>query len=695
MNRKSIITKILLINISIAVIHILLFGVVSSIYAKRLIDEQYIRATAAFDRAYTDFYNEMRRLDDMISLCLNDHSFIFALSNKLDLPFFQKNAGEAAKKLTIIKHSLPYAKNVFAYTRKTDKIIRDTGNIADRKAFTDNFLSPDLPVTPDISDIKDGFYKLNNSGKDAIYVKNLSKYGFVAIHLNTDVFANINKNKPDNLHIYIFDGEYNTYIESDSLRLEASSLESAVNHRRMTIDGTDYYCIVETLSNPEYTGLVLIDSTEIFTPLEYFFDITVISFLALVISSFLMVYLNIKTFIPLKKFTSSFGNSGNTNEISFIENKLHELLYEIYQLSESNTSSKISFPDKITMQYLIYGGQQINDAHLKSMQNRYSFYHLVLIIIQNDDGQPEPLLMMAMEKNLQRDLTAEFINVDRFTMAVVATDADSDAVVSKIIVQFGDCDDNIQIFIGVSQNGTDISTLNIQYTVAYNKIMASRLSLDSRIVYDPNATIPVNTGLNISMQNTLFEHLNAGTYEQCVEIVDSILLGQDQMGLGQFSAVCEDMHRVIDRFSEHGQKNTASPGIDAAGYNTSYMHGKLLDRIRAVMESKGSNHSNMKSRMITYLSDNIAEDLSLERVAGDFSITSIYLSSWFKKNYNINYLTYVSSLRMEEAIRIMHTKKSSKIYEIAKMVGIANTATFIRQFKRHTGITPEQYRRSL
>lgn len=102
----------------------------------------------------------------------------------------------------------------------------------------------------------------------------------------------------------------------------------------------------------------------------------------------------------------------------------------------------------------------------------------------------------------------------------------------------------------------------------------------------------------------------------------------------------------------------------------------------------------MKKRMEEYISQHLGEPLTLDTVADAFSISPVYLSSWFKKNMNVNFLTYVSTAKMEHAIKLLCQPNPPKIYEVATAVGIDNTTTFIRQFKKHTGVTPSQYQKN-
>ena len=98
--------------------------------------------------------------------------------------------------------------------------------------------------------------------------------------------------------------------------------------------------------------------------------------------------------------------------------------------------------------------------------------------------------------------------------------------------------------------------------------------------------------------------------------------------------------------------------------------------------------------MEEYISKHLKEPLTLSTVADIFSITPVYLSSWFKKNMGVNFSSYIAAARMERAIKLLCKQNSPKIHEIAAEVGIDSTATFIRQFKKHTGTTPSQYQKN-
>jgi YesN/AraC family two-component response regulator len=90
------------------------------------------------------------------------------------------------------------------------------------------------------------------------------------------------------------------------------------------------------------------------------------------------------------------------------------------------------------------------------------------------------------------------------------------------------------------------------------------------------------------------------------------------------------------------------------------------------------------------------EDLSLQDLAEKLSIPSHHLSQVINEKLIKNYSDYVNTYRIEEAMEHLADswQKRRKILSIAFEVGFNTKATFNYVFKKHTGMTPSQYRKS-
>jgi YesN/AraC family two-component response regulator len=102
----------------------------------------------------------------------------------------------------------------------------------------------------------------------------------------------------------------------------------------------------------------------------------------------------------------------------------------------------------------------------------------------------------------------------------------------------------------------------------------------------------------------------------------------------------------------------------------------------------------LKDKLISYIQQNLAEQLSLESIADHFMISPAYLSAYFKKETGLNISYCISKLRVERAMDLLRSDSTFKIQDVGAKVGIYSQATFIRLFRKHTGITPIEYRRA-
>ena len=75
------------------------------------------------------------------------------------------------------------------------------------------------------------------------------------------------------------------------------------------------------------------------------------------------------------------------------------------------------------------------------------------------------------------------------------------------------------------------------------------------------------------------------------------------------------------------------------------------------------------------------------------NISPQYISMLFKQDFGENFLSYLNRIRVEKAKHFLGDKQTFyKINTIGEMVGFNNVNTFMRVFKKYTGMTPGKYR---
>ena len=86
-------------------------------------------------------------------------------------------------------------------------------------------------------------------------------------------------------------------------------------------------------------------------------------------------------------------------------------------------------------------------------------------------------------------------------------------------------------------------------------------------------------------------------------------------------------------------------------------------------------------------------DISLDSVSAILNLNSSYFSSLFKRTFQVNFLDYLTELRMDAAKQLLRDPLRSTA-EVASMVGYESANYFTRAFKKKVGMTPTDYRRA-
>ncbi|CAM4110886.1 response regulator [Paenibacillus alkaliterrae] len=126
---------------------------------------------------------------------------------------------------------------------------------------------------------------------------------------------------------------------------------------------------------------------------------------------------------------------------------------------------------------------------------------------------------------------------------------------------------------------------------------------------------------------------------------------------------------------------------------------QLHDWIDAVMGSlRTETETEAKDSRAKLIADirrfverDLAADVSLTAISEHVYMHPVYVSKIYKRETGESVSDYVYRLRMLKAAHLLlHTH--DKIYEIAESIGYQRAHSFINVFKKHTGLTPQEYR---
>ena len=94
----------------------------------------------------------------------------------------------------------------------------------------------------------------------------------------------------------------------------------------------------------------------------------------------------------------------------------------------------------------------------------------------------------------------------------------------------------------------------------------------------------------------------------------------------------------------------------------------------------------------TYVLQNFnSSDLSVDSVCNELHLSSTYFSTIFKKEVGVNFISYLTDIRLKEAKVLLKTT-DYKTYIIAEKVGYIEANYFSYVFKKEIGVSPTKYR---
>jgi two-component system response regulator YesN len=92
-----------------------------------------------------------------------------------------------------------------------------------------------------------------------------------------------------------------------------------------------------------------------------------------------------------------------------------------------------------------------------------------------------------------------------------------------------------------------------------------------------------------------------------------------------------------------------------------------------------------------YISDNLKEELDLEKTAAKFNLSSYYFSRSFKEAIGYNFSDYINMIRIKKAKDLLKSDSLS-IKEVGYTVGYSDPNYFSKVFKKYEGLSPTEYK---
>jgi len=138
------------------------------------------------------------------------------------------------------------------------------------------------------------------------------------------------------------------------------------------------------------------------------------------------------------------------------------------------------------------------------------------------------------------------------------------------------------------------------------------------------------------------------------------------------------------------QDVTATTNIDALCFLLAGLMNKYIDTLFSFSSIKNID---VVSKAIHYMRRNCQRKISLQDVAKHVFLAPTYFSKLFKQETGQSFSTYLNHLRVEKSKHLLLVS-GFRLADIANMSGFEDQSYFTKVFKRMTGVSPGEYKRS-
>ena len=259
-------------------------------------------------------------------------------------------------------------------------------------------------------------------------------------------------------------------------------------------------------------------------------------------------------------------------------------------------------------------------------------------------------------------------------------------------------------YMGTAQKGQ--SGIHTSYLQACELEPYSALLDTDLVVYDDVKNRQRQYDYPFETEQKILNAIEAGDAKTAGELIAQVF---DRNLSGQTSAdvyryLVYDMVGTLLRGANLGGYSDAADDLDFPdGLAMKTMHvkdlkerfGKLVETICQEVQQRKRQmdmDKSMSRKIEAYIQEHFTDpDMNISIASQHFDLTPAYLSSVYKKQTGKSLLDYINTLRVQKGQELL--EQGYSVAKIASIAGFRDSGSFIRTFKKKTGVTPGQYKK--
>ncbi|MGL1890511.1 MAG: AraC family transcriptional regulator [Spirochaetaceae bacterium] len=289
---------------------------------------------------------------------------------------------------------------------------------------------------------------------------------------------------------------------------------------------------------------------------------------------------------------------------------------------------------------------------------------------------------------------------------VDSSNLDLEHILDSIIRRLDNEHEFVKFTIAYSEVHNEIKELNSIYEELQEIIKHRSISDTNQLIkYEKNRVVPTKFRLSMPQLEQLILSIKNSNLEECKHQIEVLMEYNFRIGVKEYHfqmlsyEIVNCFIKVLSSLLYFNIPQEINRAISYNRFKALYsmeQYKEVLEEMAEIVINYIQTHKTESDYIVDfvkeYLEDSYMDAVYVEMLADKLNITKTYLSTYFKSKTGSNLSDYINNFRMKKAVEILETT-NIKIKDVGIKVGIHNTNTFIRNFKKITGKSPGEYRK--